>query len=438
MRQHGYPIEKAGIREHLACRHEPYWRGLGKRRALGFWKGETGVRSWVARWTEPEVRLRASRAKYVTEALGPVDERMGYSEALRAAQAFFERCEREWKAASSGALDPAIETVEAVCRAYIDNLRAEKGTHAAYVAEQKLKKSVYGKELGHLPRQDLAAIHIQRWRNGLVTPRRQRRSANRLYRALVAALDWGRRRGYFDTDIAWTAVGPFPVGDGQRQGYLSEAQRTALLLACDCEKNPEQLQKHPHLRYCTKALGDLLRGYFYTGTRPGELAKVCVKAFNRREQTLTVISAKNKRGEAKPRLFYLYEPAAFAFFERMAQGKSPEDYLMSRSDGSPWMFETLDRPRYNNGRPRYRDWSRGIKAAIGLANEHLPEAERISEDIVAYSVRHVVITDLLSEDGIDQVSVEKITGTSEAMIRKHYYKVVEERLKKKLANRRSL
>jgi hypothetical protein len=36
------------------------------------------------------------------------------------------------------------------------------------------------------------------------------------------------------------------------------------------------------------------------------------------------------------------------------------------------------------------------------------------------------------------VAVEKITGTSDAMIRKHYYKVVEEKLKKKLANRRSL
>jgi integrase len=136
-------------------------------------------------------------------------------------------------------------------------------------------------------------------------------------------------------------------------------------------------------------------------------------------------------GEARPRVFYLFEPGAFAFFERMAADKPPEAYLMTKSDRSGWMYD-------NTGRPRYRDWGRGIKAAIRRANQTLKEDDRISEDIVAYSVRHAVITDLLSEDGIDQVAVEKITGTSGEMIRRHYYKVVEERLKKKLANRRSL
>jgi hypothetical protein len=90
------------------------------------------------------------------------------------------------------------------------------------------------------------------------------------------------------------------------------------------------------------------------------------------------------------------------------------------------------------GRPRSCDWGRGIEAAVRRANQTLKEDERISEDMVAYPVRHAVITDLLSEDGLGQVAVEKTSGTSEAMIRKHYYKVVEERLKKKLANRRSL
>lgn len=308
------------------------------------------------------------------------------------------------------------------CREYIKNLRAEKGEHAAYDAAQKLKKTVYSKEIGRIGR-ELAAIRVQRWRNGLVTPQRQRQSANRIYRAFVAALNWGRRAGYFSTDLPWSSVGEFPVGDEQREGYLSEGQRTALLSPAMPRRPLRSCGRNPHLRYCTPDLGNLLRGYFYTGTRPGELAKVRVKDLNRNEKSLTVISAKNKNGEAKPRAFYLYEPAAFSFFERMAQDKLPEAYLMTRSDGSSWMFA-------NTGRPRYRDWARGIKAAIRRANEVLQQEEQISADIVAYSVRHVVITDLLSEDGIDQVAVEKITGTSEAMIRKHYYKVVEERLKK--------
>jgi hypothetical protein len=112
----------------------------------------------------------------------------------------------------------------------------------------------------------------------------------------------------------------------------------------------------------------------------------------RENSRLTVTSAKNKQGEARPRIFYLYEPAAFAFFERMANGKGPVDYPMTKSDGSGWMYDTT-------GRPRYRDWARGIKAAIRRANQTLDEDDRISEDIVAYSVRHAVITDLLTEDG---------------------------------------
>jgi integrase len=356
---------------------------------------------------------------------------MSHAEAVKAALTFCEHCDREWNDGTAGALDPKIDTVEAVCRAYLENLRAEKGPHAGYDATQKLKMTVYGKEIGRIRRRELAPIHIQRWRNRLVTPQRQRQSANRIYRALVAALNWGYRLGYFETDRPWTSVGPFPVSDGQRDGYLSDIQRSSLIVACDANKTPEDLEKDPHLRYCTPDLGNLLRGYFYTGTRPGELAKVRVEALNRREKSLTVTSAKNKMGEARPRVFYLYESAAFAFFEKMAADKPPGAHLMTKSDGSGWMYD-------NTGRPRYRDWGRGIKAAIRRANQTLTEDERISEDIVAYSVRHDVITDLLSEDGIDQGSVEKITGTSGEMIRRHYYKVVEERLKKKLVKRRSL
>jgi hypothetical protein len=99
---------------------------------------------------------------------------------------------------------------------------------------------------------------------------------------LVAALNWGHRFGYFETDRPWRAVAPFPVSDGQRDGYLSDIQRTALIAAC----------------------------------------------------------AKNKMGEARPRVFYLYEPAAFAFFERMAADKPPGAYLMTKSDGSGWMYDT--------------------------------------------------------------------------------------------------
>lgn len=121
----------------------------------------------------------------------------------------------------------------------------------------------------------------------------------------MAALNWGYRLGYFETDRPWTSIGPFPVSDGQRDGYLSDIQRSALIVACDANKTPEDLEKDPHLRYCTPDLGNLLRGYFYTGTRPGELAKVRVEAPEsaREESDRDQREEQNGGGQAQGLLF---------------------------------------------------------------------------------------------------------------------------------------
>jgi integrase len=386
---------------------------------------------WVGRWTEPALDLNQSRPKYICEGLGPADDRMSFADALKAAGKFFERCEHQWKVRAVGGAAPDVHTVEDACKAYIEKLRAEKGNGPAKDAEYKLKPVIYGRSFGRVRLQDeLSAILTERWRNGLVTPRRERKSVNRIFRSWVAAMNWAKSRGYIDTDLAWRSVGEFPVEDGKREGYLTSVQRLALLAACDQEKTTDDLKADPALAYCTPDLGNLLRGYFYTGSRPGELVKLRVSALNTRDKTLTLMSAKNKKGQSRPRIFYLYEEAAYAFFAGMAKDKLPLAFLITKADGTPWV--------YRSGLPHYRKWAAGIKAAIRLANQGLNGSERISEDIVAYSIRHVVITDMLSEDNIDVAAVQKVTGTSAAMIEKNYYSVVEERLKRKLSERKSL
>jgi hypothetical protein len=114
-------------------------------------------------------------------------------------------CRKLWRLGRARSGD-----IEAVCRAYIENLRAEKGPQAGYDAEQKLKMTVYGKEIGRIRRRELAPIHVQRWRNGLVTPQRTRQSANRIYRALVAALNWGHRCGTSKRIVRGRRSGSFP------------------------------------------------------------------------------------------------------------------------------------------------------------------------------------------------------------------------------------
>jgi site-specific recombinase XerD len=79
-----------------------------------------------------------------------------------------------------------------------------------------------------------------------------------------------------------------------------------------------------------------------------------------------------------------------------------------------------------------------MRAAIRDANKKLPPGNLITPGTVVYTSRHTVITDLLSQDGLDLPSVEEVAGTSAQMIRKHYFKIRRERLKDKLAKRQSI
>jgi len=222
----------------------------------------------------------------------------------------------------------------------------------------------------------------------------------------------------------------FPVKGGRRAAYLTVSQRRALLEACERAKTPDELAKdRRELPYCTKDLADFLRGLFFTGARPGEIAKARVHDLSVREQKIRLTSAKNKKGEARPRDFFLFELGALEFFKRMAEGKPGDAYLMTHADGSPWVNE--------KGRPSYARWSRGVRAAVRDANTRLAAEEQIQPGTVAYTIRHTVITDLLSDDGVDQPAVQEVTGTSAEMIRQNYYKIVRERLMAKLSKRRS-
>jgi integrase len=229
------------------------------------------------------------------------------------------------------------------------DILAQKGEQAAQGAAN-MYKPVYSHSIAKVRLRHLSGNDVREWRNQLVTEARPKkrargkRGANRLFRQFAAALSYAKDSGAISSDEAWKKVGQFPVKDGNRPSYLSIVQRRALLAACEREKTPQELAEdraagRKELLYCTKDLADLLLGDCYTGARPGELAKARVCDFSVREAKLTLTSAKNKKGEARPRNFYLYEPEAFEFFKRMAQGKSPDQYLITMANGDPWVNE---------------------------------------------------------------------------------------------------
>jgi integrase len=438
MRQHGYRIDKVSVRQQLAPRAEPYWASLGPARAIGFRRSAVREGTWYARWTEPVPVDPATRPKYRQQSIGS-EHGMGYGDAVVKAQAYFEKCASDWATEEGGGPTVEMETVADACRAHVENLRALKGDQAANDADG-MYRPVYIHRIAKVRLRVLSTRDIRDWRNQLVTEARPkkrargRRGANRLFRQLAAALAYAKVCRAISSDEAWKQVGQFPVKDGRRSSYLSVVQRRAILTACEREKTSQELAEdraagRKELLYCTKDLADLLRGYFYTGGRPGELAKARVRDLSVRETKITLTSAKNKKGEARPRDFYLYEPEALEFFKRMAEGKAPDAHLITKADGSPWVNE--------KGKPSYVRWGRGIRAAVREANRTLGPEDQIPEGTVAYTVRHAVITDLLSEDGVDPAAVEEITGTSYEMIKRNYYKVVRERLKEKLSRRQS-
>ena len=243
-------------------------------------------------------------------------------------------------------------------------------------------------------------------------------------------MNYAKKHGYNINRQVWKNVGTFPVRDGQRNEYLTLHQRRALIDSCERERDARELVADPELIWSTPDLADLLRGLFYSGARPGELAKAKVADLNIAKACLALTSAKNNKGESRRREFFLYEPAAFEFFQRMAANKSREQYLITRRDGSSWVTST--------GTPLYQQWARGIRASVRDVNRCLPPQERLPDNIVAYTARHTVISDLLSESGIEQATVEKVAGTSARMIAEHYHHIVQERLQAKLKDRHSL
>jgi integrase len=90
-------------------------------------------------------------------------------------------------------------------------------------------------------------------------------------------------------------------------------------------------------------------------------------------------------------------PAGTAqFFAENCKDKLPSAPLFSRADGKAWGKDY---------------WKKPVKAAA--------QAAGLPPEVTAYSLRHSVITDLIGA-GLDVLTVARLSGTSIAMIEKHY------------------
>jgi integrase len=171
------------------------------------------------------------------------------------------------------------------------------------------------------------------------------------------------------TDAAWQeALLPFRSADGRRTLYLDKSERRKLVEAASPNAAP------------------FLQGLCLLPLRPGALAALTVAHFEKRTRTLTI--GTDKAGQSRR---ITLPPVTAEFLATAAKDKLPGAFLFSI-------------------RERH-EWGDAIKAAAEVAG--LPSAT------CAYTLRHSTITDLVIA-GLPLLQIAQISGTSAAMIERHY------------------
>jgi site-specific recombinase XerD len=373
-------LHKVRARAEFSPRREPYWAApLAPGRFLGFRKIDAERGSWVAR-----ARMEDGRQQY--NALGALTATFDYDAAVATA--------REWFAElDAGVRTKGRYTVEDACADYVKDRHREKGERCAADAEWRFKHTVYDTAFG---RAELSKLHtraIKEWRDGLkLTPS----GANRMTTSLRAALNLAVENRHVAATAAqeWRAVKQHKNADKRREIFLDLTQRRALSAAA------------------TGSVRDLIEAVMVTGARPGELAGALRSAFDARTKTLKLT------GKTGTRTVPL-SPAALALFERVGKSKLPGAPLLARDDGKAWTRA---------------EWTELVRAAADAATiEGAPEDKaKLPAGVCLYTLRHSFITQALS-DGLTTLDVARLTGTSLAMIDRHYGHLVQSASAERLA-----
>jgi len=286
-----------------------------------------------------------------------------------------------------------LETIAAVCHAYVRERRSSKSVACAHDAEQRFERTVYGTAFGRLRLSVLRAPQLREWRDQLrgydgksLAPA----AANRTLTALKAALNFAVYEGIAPDNLAGELrrVRPLPGGRQRRELYLDLHQRRALLRAAN------------------GSVRDLLEAVALTGARAGELVCATVSQFDPRTRAMTF---RGKTGERTVPL----SPAAVALFKRLAANRASEARLFVRDDGTPWP---------------HSGWDALVRDAARAAT--LPAQP--GSGTCLYTLRHSFITEALL-GGLSTLEVARLVGTSVTMIEKHYGHLAGNAARRRLA-----
>jgi integrase len=384
-------LSRIGEREKLKPRsgNEPHWHRLRQGVYLGYRPSRKKVGgSWFARFYDDECN------RNVRKRLGDYGTLSGhdvFKQAKADAEAWAETVE------TGGERARDMETVKDACEAYLN----EK---PGLIAEGVFRRHVYSDPIAKVKLDKLRRHHLKAWRKrleeapALVTrtkeaekklmKERSKSTVNRDMVPLRAALGMVLKPGAPNTDAAWQeALRPFKGADKRRELYLDRDERKKLIDAARDEARP------------------FIKALCLLPLRPGALAGLTVRDFDKRTRALTV--GKDKNGNPRQ----LTMPQLIAdFFEAQVKDKLPAASIFARAGGEAWNKDA---------------WKHPIKDAVEAAD--LPRATS------AYTLRHSVITDLIRAR-LPILTVAQLSGTSVAMIEKHYGHLVRDDAEEALAS----
>lgn len=383
-------LSRIGEREKLKPKagDEPHWQRLRQGVYLGYRpsKKKAGG-TWFARFYDAETN------RNVRKRLGDYGTLSGhdvFKHAKTDAETWAESVE------SGGELARDMVTVKDACQAY---LIERPGT----IAEGVFRRHVYDDPIAKVKLDKLRRHHLRTWRKRLEqapalltrnkkgekrTKDRAKSTVNRDMVPLRAALGQVLKQGAPNTDAAWQeALRPFKGADKRRELYLDRSERKQLIDAAGDEAQP------------------FIKALCLLPLRPGALADLKVRDFDKRTRALTI--GKDKNGN--PRQITVPQMIA-DFFTAQTKGKLPAAPVFSRASGEAWNKDA---------------WKYPVKDAVKAAG--LPGG------VSAYTLRHSVITDLIRAR-LPILTVAQLSGTSVAMIEKHYGHLVRDDAEEALAS----
>jgi integrase len=388
-------LDSRTARAKLAPRGKPYWRVVEEGLHIGYRRLAKGGGKWV-------MRSYAGDGAYTTETIGTADDVRDADGAtvLSFGQAQTLARDRFTAAGRLAAGLPAKAGPYTVRQCVGDYLAwIEEHRKSARVIRWTAEASILP-TLGDRPCVKLTSDEIRKWheeqakeparlrtKKGApqnyrhVGPeeeeeerRRRRATANRKLVILKAALNRAWKGKKIPSDEAWRAVQPYREVDTARLRWLSLDECCRLVNAADLD------------------LRKLIQAALHTGCRYAELAGLLVADFNPDSRTLWI--GKSKGGKA--RHVVLTEEGAL-FFAELAAGRSSQDRLLPKADGSKWLKSHQTRP---------------MKEAC--------ERARIKAPASFHTLRHTWAS-LSVMGGMPLVVVAKNLGHSDTrMVEKHY------------------